>query len=108
MKDGAKRDSLRKFLTDSGRKGYIETLEIIRENEGIHYNEILNRLLDKKILRGTSYVSTILNLLVESKMVEKKADTTTRPMRTEYRITKSGISVLKIFDMLENELKSAR
>lgn len=37
----------------------LETLEIIQENEGIQYNEILNILLDRKILKGISYVNTI-------------------------------------------------
>lgn len=99
-------EKLRKFLTDAGRKGYLDTLKIIQKNDGIHHNEILKELLDKKILKGTSYVNTILNLLTEAKMIKKHADTTVRPMRTEYTITENGIEILKTIKTLTGNIKN--
>ena len=100
------REKLRKFLANTGRKGCVETLEIIQEQKGIHYNEILKHMLDKKVLKGTSYISTILNLLLEAQLIEKQADTSARPIRTEYSITKLGTSILRLLHSIENELKT--
>lgn len=89
-----------------GKKGFLDTLELIRDNTGIHYNEIQKYLLDKKILDGRASVPIILNVLVSMNFVERKVEVDTRPMRTRYSISKLGLQTFKTLQCLKTELKS--
>ena len=100
------RQNFRKFLQKMGKKGFLDTLELIRDNKNIHYNEIQKYLLDKKILDGRASVPIILNGLVEMNFIERKVEVDTRPMRTQYSISKIGLQTFKTLQDLESELKS--
>ncbi len=95
----------RKFLQCIGNKGFRETLAYINENDGLHYNEIKKYLLDRKILSGTAWVTTILNGLVDMKLVDRTVESDTRPIRTSYSVNKKGETIIKYLDGIAKVLE---
>ncbi len=101
----ARKDEMRNFLLNIARKGFLETLEYINKNPQCHYNDVLRYLLENKILDGRAYVTKILNTLIETGLVNRKVDDKARPIRTSYKITKTGNATLKALENVEKEIK---
>jgi DNA-binding HxlR family transcriptional regulator len=95
------KEEMRRLLLNMGRKGFLEALEHISKNPECHYNDVLRYLLDNEILEGRAYVTTILNMLVETDLVERSIEGQSRPIRTTYRLSKNGKVVLKLLEGLE-------
>jgi len=82
------------------RKGFYEILNYVLEHENIHYNEVLKHCLKEKILDGRASVTIILNGLTEMNLLERQVSQT-RPIRTTYRVSKKGKTVIKHLKDLE-------
>lgn len=82
------------------KKGFLEVLEYVRDNEGVHYNEVLRHAFDKKIVDSRASVTIILNGLTDLGLLER-AVTNTRPIRTTYKISRKGGLVINKLKELE-------
>lgn len=85
------------------KKGFLEVLEFARDNEGVHYNDVLRHTFDKKIVDSRTSVTIILNGLIDLGLLERNV-TNTRPIRTTYKVSKKGQSVIKGLKDLETIL----
>lgn len=88
------------FLKRISKKGFLEVLEFVRDNEGVHYNDVLRHAFDKKVVDSRASVTIILNGLTDLGLLERSV-TNTRPIRTTYKISKKGHSVIKGLKDLE-------
>lgn len=86
------------------KKGFYDTLEYVRDNEGVHYNEVLRHAFDKKLVDSRASVTIILNGLTDLGLLERNV-TNTRPIRTTYTISKKGLSVIKSLKEMEVLIK---
>ena len=82
------------------KKGFYETLNHILDHENVHYNDVLRYCLEKGIVDSRASVTIILNGLTELDLLERKVSPT-RPIRTTYKISKKGKTVLKHLKELE-------
>lgn len=101
MKD--QRQNFLTFLKRMSKKGFLEVLEFVRDNEGVHYNDVLRHAFDKNIVDSRASVTIILNGLTDLDLLERNV-TNTRPIRTTYRVSKKGHSVIKGLKDLETIL----
>ena len=85
------------------KKGFVEVLEFVRDNEGVHYNDVLRHTFDKKIVDSRASVTIILNGLTDLGLLERNV-TNTRPIRTTYNVSKKGQSVIRSLRDLETVL----
>lgn len=88
------------FLKRMSKKGFLEVLEFVRDNEGVHYNDVLRHAFDKKIVDSRASVTIILNGLTDLGLLERSV-TNTRPIRTTYKVSKKGHSIIKGLKELE-------
>ncbi len=82
------------------KKGFYEILNSINEKESVHYNEVLRYALDKKIVDSRASVTIILNGLTNLGLLERTV-IDTRPIRTNYRLSKKGHHIIKWLKELE-------
>lgn len=82
------------FLRMLSKKGFYDILIKVKENPGMHYNEILRHSLEKEIVGGRTTVTTGLNTLTDMELLERKISQK-GPVRTTYIITKKGGKILK-------------
>ena len=82
------------FLRKLSKKGFYDTLTHVRENPGVHYNDVLRYSLEKGIVGGRASITIILNGLTDLGLLERTVSQT-RPIRTTYKITEKGNKVLK-------------
>ncbi len=75
-------------------KGFYDILRHVKENENVHYNDILRHSLEKKIVGGRASITIILNGLTDLGLLERTVSQT-RPIRTTYKITEKGNKALK-------------
>ncbi|MBI3841788.1 MAG: hypothetical protein HY295_01370 [Thaumarchaeota archaeon] len=85
------------LLRMMSKKGFYDILNYIHENHALHYNEVLRYALEKKIIDSRASVTIILNGLTNLGLLERIV-TNSRPIRTNYKLSKKGQLVL-------NELK---
>ncbi len=73
----------------------------VKDNQNVHYNEVLKHSLEKKWIGGRASITIILNGLTDIGLLERTASQT-RPIRTTYKITEKGNKILKHFKELES------
>ena len=88
------------FLRKMSKKGFYETLNHIGENDNVHYNDVLRYSLEKRIVSSRASVTIILNGLTDLELLERKVSQT-RPIRTTYKVSKKGKSVIRHLKELE-------
>lgn len=89
------------FMRKMSKKGFYEVLKHINERKTVHYNDVLNYLLDKKVVDSRASVTIILNGLTNLGLLERTV-TNTRPIRTNYQVSPAGHAILKILKDLES------
>lgn len=82
------------------KKGFYDVLQYLKENEGMHYNDILRYLLENKIVNSRASVTIILNGLTDLELLERNVSQE-RPIRTTYKISKKGNIIIKHMKELE-------
>jgi DNA-binding HxlR family transcriptional regulator len=98
-----KESQRRSFLASMkkmSKKGFLEVLEYVRDNEGVHYNDVLRHAFDKKIVDSRASITIILNGLTDLDLLERTV-TDTRPIRTTYKISRKGSLVVNKLKDLE-------
>lgn len=88
------------FLRKMSKKGFYDMLNHINENENIHYNDVLKHCLEKGIVESRASVTIILNGLTDLDLLEREVSQT-RPIRTTYRVSKKGRTIIKYLKELE-------
>ena len=88
------------FLRKMSKKGFYEVFTYIYEKKNVHYNEVLRYALDKKIVDSRASVTIILNGLTSLGLLDRRV-IDTRPIRTNYQISKKGHHVIKNLRELE-------
>lgn len=89
------------FMKKMSKKGFYEVLEHVKENPDVHYNDVLRYAFDRKIIDSRASVTIILNGLTDIGLLERSVSDT-RPIRTTYRLSKKGETVLKQISILES------
>jgi DNA-binding HxlR family transcriptional regulator len=82
------------------KKGFYEILNHVIEHENIHYNDVLKHCLEKRIVDSRASITIILNGLTELDLLEREVSQT-RPIRTTYKVSKKGKTILKHLKDLE-------
>jgi len=82
------------------KKGFYEILNHMIEHENIHYNDVLKHCLEKRIADSRASVTIILNGLTELDILKREVSQT-RPIRTTYKVSKKGKTILKHLKELE-------
>jgi len=93
-------DVMTPFLRVLAKKGTCDVLSHIQSKESMHYNEIMNYLLDEHIIKSRSCVTTILNDLKDRDLLEKTV-VGNNPPRTCYRLTKKGAETVDHLKKME-------
>lgn len=88
------------FLRIMSKKGFYDMLNHIIDHENVHYNDVLRHCLEKRIVDSRASITIILNGLTELDLLEREVSPT-RPIRTTYKISKKGKTVLKHLKELE-------
>lgn len=83
------------------KKGFYEILNHVIEHENIHYNDVLKHCLEKRIVDSRASITIILNGLTDLDVLEREVSQT-RPIRTTYKVSKKGKTVLKHLKDLES------
>jgi DNA-binding HxlR family transcriptional regulator len=83
------------------KKGFYEILNYIYEKKNVHYNEVLRYALDKRIVESRASITIILNGLTNLGLLERTV-TDTRPIRTNYAVSKTGHNIIRNLRELEN------
>jgi len=89
------------FLRMMSKKGFFIVLKYVKEQENISYNKVLKHAMDKKIVESGASITIILNGLTNLGLLERSV-LDTRPIRTNYRVTRNGQEVIKKFMELES------
>ena len=84
------------------RKGVSDVLSHMKSEESMHYNEIMNYLLNAHIIKSRAAVTTILCDLTDYELLEK---TITEDRRTCYRLSKNGSDVIDYLKKIEEIAK---
>jgi DNA-binding HxlR family transcriptional regulator len=82
------------------KKGFYDILKYIEEKKNVHYNDVLRYALDKKIVDSRASITIILNGLTNLGLLERTV-TDTRPIRTNYSVSKKGHNVIRNIKDLE-------
>lgn len=96
----AERIKLVEFMYNMSKKGVYDIFEYVRNNKGLHYNEIQKYALKNKIVESRASVTTMLNWMVAFGLVERRVIDDVRPIRTKYNISKKGLEVLNRINSL--------
>lgn len=96
----AQRPDLLVFLRKMSKKGFYEILNYVDEKKNVHYNEVLRHAIDKKIVDSRASITIILNGLTNLGLLERTV-VDTRPVRTNYKVSKRGHYVIKNLRELE-------
>ena len=89
------------FLRMMSKKGFYSLLNYIKEEENVSYNQALKYAIDKKIVESNASITIILNGLTNLALLERSV-INSRPVRTNYKVTKSGNHVIKSFKDLQS------
>lgn len=98
-----KRQEFLIFLRMMSKKGFYEILLYVKDKENVGYNQVLKHAIDKKIVDSRASITIILNGLTYLGLLERIV-INDRPVRTNYKVTKTGNHVLKAFKDLEYTL----
>ena len=82
------------------KKGFYDILKHIEEKKSVHYNDVLRYALDRKIVDSRASITIILNGLTNLGLLERTV-IDTRPIRTNYSVSKKGHNVIKNIKELE-------
>lgn len=82
------------------KKGFYNILNHIIEHEDVHYNDVLKHCLEKRIVGSRASVTIILNGLTGLDLLQREISQT-RPIRTTYKVSKKGKTVIKHLKELE-------
>jgi len=82
------------------KKGFYDVLGYIKEHPEMHYNDVLRYLLENKIISSRASVTIILNGLTDLGVLERNVSQD-RPIRTTYKVSRKGNTVLKHMKELE-------
>lgn len=88
------------FLRKMSKKGFYDILKYVEETGDLHYNDVLRHALDKNIVDSRASITIILNGLTDLGLLERTV-VDTKPIRTVYKISKKGHSVIKILKEFE-------
>ena len=94
-----------KVLRILATKGTLETLLHISKNENIGYNSIMQHMLSNKIVTSRASVNTTITKLTDMGLLERTI-TQNRPIRTGYRVSKNGYSMMEHLARIERCIKS--
>lgn len=97
------KDRFNVFLRKMSKKGFYQVLRHIDEKGEVHFNDVLNHALSSKMVNSRSQVISIMNGLTDLGLLERKVSEK-RPLRTTYRVSKTGSIVLQHFKLLEKEI----
>ena len=86
------------------KKGTYDVFRCIKDHGFMHYNDVLKYTLEKQLIKSRSSVTTILNDLTDYGLLDRTV-VQTRPTRTQYRISKMGLEMLKYLETIENMIK---
>lgn len=87
------------------KKGFYDILMYVKDNEGIHYNEVLKYAFDRKIVESRASITIILNGLTDLGLLERSV-TPSRPIRTTYKISKKGSHIINKLKEIEASFSS--
>lgn len=99
----SKKGDFRGFLNEMSKKGFYEVLEYIDETGSMHYNDVLRYAFEHKLVKSRASITIILNGLTNLGLLERTVENT-RPMRTTYRLTKKGKTMLTLMKEIESNL----
>lgn len=85
------------------KKGFIPILKYIADRADVHYNDVQKYALANRIVDSRSTVTVVLNALTDSGLLDRSVSSV-RPIRTTYRISKKGRTVLQYLQQIEKEL----
>jgi DNA-binding HxlR family transcriptional regulator len=97
------KDKFNVFLRKMSKKGFYQVLQHIDEKGELHFNDVLNHALSTKMVNSRSQVISIMNGLTDLGLLERKVSEK-RPLRTTYRVSKTGKAILNSFEQLEKEM----
>ena len=89
------------FLRMMSKKGFFSVLKYVRVQENVSYNEVLKYAIDNKIVESKASITIILNGLTNLGLLERSV-LASRPIRTNYNVTRNGQTVIKKFMELES------
>ncbi len=89
------------FLRMMSKKGFFIVLKYVKEQKNISYNKVLKHAMDKKIVESMASITIILNGLTNLGLLERSV-LASRPIRTNYSVTRNGQKVIKKFMELES------
>ncbi len=85
------------------KKGFLPILKYVSEKGDVHYNDVLKYALTNKIVQSRATVTIVLNALTDFGLVDRIISST-RPVRTTYRLNKKGRIILQYLQQIEKEL----
>lgn len=97
---------LNQTLRMLAKKGTYDVFLCIKDRDIMHYNDVLKYTLDNNLIKSRASVTTILNDLTDHGFLDRKV-VQTRPTRTQYRISKTGLAMLKHLEEIEKVIKKS-
>ena len=101
MREG---DKFRTFLRKMSKKGFFEVLDFMGDKDWLHYSEILEHCMIKRIVDSRATVTTIVNGLTDLGLLDRKV-TATRPVRTQYKLSNIGSGALNHLNTLRKSIE---
>jgi DNA-binding HxlR family transcriptional regulator len=96
------KDKFNVFMRKMSKKGFLPVLHHIDTEGEVHFNDVLRHALSSKLVDSRSQVIAIMNGLTDLDLLERTV-TTKRPIRTTYKVTKKGKSILSLLRQIERE-----
>lgn len=103
--DKDKRNAFLETIRKLSKKGFYETLEHLSINEPLHYADILEFALEKRVVESRATVTLIVRGLLQMGLIERTV-LDTRPVRTVYKVTEKGSKVLELMQQIEGVLET--
>lgn len=89
------------FLRIMSKKGFYNILKCVDEQGNVQYNQVLKYAMGNKIVESRASVTIILNGLTNLGLLDRSV-INSRPVRTNYSVSKNGHNIIKIFKELES------
>ena len=85
------------------KKGFYTILIYIKNHAEIHYNDVLKYAIKNKVVSSRASVTIILNGLTDLGLLDRSVSQG-RPIRTTYKVSNKGKTIIKYLKELENTL----
>jgi DNA-binding HxlR family transcriptional regulator len=89
------------FLRMMSKKGFYNILNYVDGQGNVQYNHVLKYAMVKKIVESEASVTIILNGLTNLGLLDRSV-INSRPVRTNYSVSKNGYNIIKNFKELES------